>query len=212
LKGNALDPKRIVAEGYDQMAERHALWAIHTRTEERARYADLLLSALPFGAAVLELGCGAGMPITKKLAARFRVTAVDLSERQVQLAHVNVPDACILHGDMTRVEFPSASFDAVAAFYSIIHVPREEQAALFVKVVTWLRPGGVFVGSLGTQDRETDYEADWLGAPMYWSGYAPDMTRRLIESAGLVIQRADIETADEDGMPVSFLCVVARRP
>jgi 2-polyprenyl-3-methyl-5-hydroxy-6-metoxy-1,4-benzoquinol methylase len=112
-----LDPKRIVADGYDEIAERHSAWASHTRTEERARYTALLMTAQPAGAAVLDLGCGAGVPTTRTFATRFRVTAVDLSARQVGLARANVPEATILHGDMTRVAFAPESFDAVAALY-----------------------------------------------------------------------------------------------
>ncbi|MEK6569925.1 MAG: hypothetical protein AABZ61_01035, partial [Bacteroidota bacterium] len=60
-------------------------------------------------------------------------------------------------------------------------------------------------------DTEAGYEPDWLGAPMYWSGYDEKTARRLLEAADLAIERAQIETADEDGKPVSFLWVVARR-
>jgi hypothetical protein len=55
-----LDPKRIVADGYDEIAERHAAWASHTRAQERERYVALLMGLLPAGAALLDLGCGAG--------------------------------------------------------------------------------------------------------------------------------------------------------
>ncbi|HEU4560985.1 MAG TPA: hypothetical protein VFS20_24245 [Longimicrobium sp.] len=34
----ASDPRRIVADGYDRIAERRAAWALETRSEERARY------------------------------------------------------------------------------------------------------------------------------------------------------------------------------
>jgi hypothetical protein len=36
-------------------------------------------------------------------------------------------------------------------------------------------------------------------------------TRRLLQAADFAIKRAQIETADEDGKPVSFLWVIARR-
>jgi cyclopropane fatty-acyl-phospholipid synthase-like methyltransferase len=169
------------------------------------------MGLLPAGAALLDLGCGAGAPTTRALAARFRVTAVDLSARQVTLARTNVPGATILQGDMTRVEFAPASFDAVAAFYSIIHVPRHEHAALFRRVASWLRPEGLFVAALAASDTEDGYDPDWLGAPMYWSGYDEQTTRRLLQAADFAIKRAQIETADEDGKPVSFLWVIARR-
>jgi cyclopropane fatty-acyl-phospholipid synthase-like methyltransferase len=207
-----LDAKRIVADGYDEIADRHAAWASHTRAQERERYIALLMELLPAGAALLDLGCGAGVPTTRALAARFRVTAVDLSARQVALARTNVPGATVLHGDMTQVELAPGSFDAVAAFYSIIHVPRDEHAALLKRVASWLRPEGLSVATLMASDTDDGYEPDWLGAPMYWSGYDEQTTSRLLHAADFSIQRAQIETADEDGKPVSFLWVVARRP
>jgi cyclopropane fatty-acyl-phospholipid synthase-like methyltransferase len=206
-----LDPKRIVAEGYDQIAERHAAWAAVVRAQERARYTDLLLRALAEGAAVLELGCGAGGPTSRALASRFHLTGVDISARSIELARADLPQACFIHADMMKVELPPSSFDAVAAFYSIIHVPREEHAALFARVASWLRPGGLFVAAIGACDTESEYDPDWLGTPMYWSGYDEPTGCLLIEAAGFVIEQACVETADEDGQWVPFLWIVARR-
>jgi len=56
-----MDPKRIVAEGYDRIAERYAEWARRVRVGEREYYASLVLADLPAGASVLELGCGTGV-------------------------------------------------------------------------------------------------------------------------------------------------------
>jgi hypothetical protein len=46
---------------------------------------------------------------------------------------------------------------------------------------------------------------------VFWSGYEPHVSERLLTDAGLVIEPATVETADEDGDPVSFLWVEARR-
>ncbi len=205
------DSRRIVELGYDRIAERHAEWATRTRTDERARYLDEVTGRLPAGASVLELGCGVAGAVTQELASRFRLTGVDLSGRSVEIARRSLPDATILHGDMTQIDLPPASFDAVVAFYSVIHVPRDEHAALFTRIATWLRPGGVFVASLGTDDEPHAHETDWLGVPMVWSAHDAATGRRLVEDAGLTVERAAIETADEDGAPVSFLWIIARR-
>jgi len=29
----------------------------------------------------------------------------------------------------------------------------------------------LFVATIGARDAESEFEPDWLGAPMYWSGY-----------------------------------------
>ena len=100
----------------------------------------------------------------------------------------------------------------MVAFFSIIHVPREEQPGLLAKIARWLRPGGLFVATMGASATENGYEEDWLGAPMYWSHFDAETNQRLVEEAGLVIESAALETADEDGLPVTFLWVVARKP
>jgi cyclopropane fatty-acyl-phospholipid synthase-like methyltransferase len=210
--GVIVDAKRIVAAGYDRIAARLAAWAEQTRTEERARYTTLLLEALPEGADVLELGCGNGGPTTRALAERFRLTGVDLSAEQIARARQHVPHATFIQADMTALRCAPASFDAVAAFYSIIHVPREEQPALLGQIAGWLRPGGLFAAALSARDNPEDYADDWLGAPMYWSGYDSATNRRLVEEVGLLVERAQMETADEDGVPITFLWIVARKP
>jgi SAM-dependent methyltransferase len=207
-----MDPKQIVAQGYDTIAERYAEWAGRTRTDERERYTAVLLNALPHGATVLELGCGVGVPTTQSLARSFAVTGVDISAQHIALARRNVPAATFLQADMAALDFPPAGVDAVAAFYSVIYVPREEHAALLHDIATWLRPGGLLVATMGAGSTEATVEPVWLGVPMYFSHFDGATNRRLVEDAGLRIINAREETADEDGVPVTFLWVDARKP
>jgi SAM-dependent methyltransferase len=203
--------KRIVEQGYDQVAERYRTWAAGIRRDERQRYTAALLDRLPMGARVLELGCGQGTPTTARLAERFSVTGVDISEAQLALARQAVPGATFIHADMASLSFPPASFDAVVALFSLIHVPRAEHAALLARIAGWLRPGALLMATMGVRDTPGEVEADWLGAPMYFSHWDAATNRRLVEQAGLLILSAREETADEDGAPVTFLWVVAEK-
>jgi SAM-dependent methyltransferase len=205
------DPKRVVADGYDQIAEQYAAWAAGVRIRERDDYTNLLLERLPEGAAVLELGCGAGVPTTQRLAERFAVTGVDISARQIALARRNVPRAAFICGDMTALDFPPDSFDAVCAFYAITHVPREEHAALLQSIVRWLRPNGLFVASFSNGGSAGEIEGDWLGAPMYFSSYDAETNERLVREAGFHIVMARPETAEEFGQPTTFFWIVAHK-
>lgn len=203
-------PKQLVAAGYDAVADEHAEWAQRTRRAERRKYTNIVLESLPAGADVLELGCGAGLPTTRRLTERFTVTGVDISQRNVELARTNAPSATIRQADMTELSFPPASFDAVTAFYSLIHVPREEQPALLHTIASWLRPDGLLVATLGASDVEAGYSEDWLGAPMYWSTFDSRTSRQMVEDAGLEIISAREETEQEFGDPVTFLWIIAR--
>lgn len=207
-----MDPKRLVEQGYDLIGGRHHAWGATARTGEKARYAAAVFERMPSGAAVLELGCGSGSTTTARLAERFRLTGVDISARQIALIRRRIPDATFIQADMASLAFPTASFDAVVAFYSIIHLPREEHAGLLQRIASWLRPGGLLVATMGANSTEAGYEADWLGAPMYWSHFDAETNRRLVEAAGMRILIAQEETAEEHGQPATFLWIVAQRP
>ncbi len=207
-----MDPKQIVADGYDRIAETYAAFVARSRNDPRDRYTALLLERLPAGARVLELGCGGGLPTTALLAERFVVTGVDLSRRQIELARRQVPNASFVHSDMTTIVFPPRSFDAVVAFYSVIHVPRTEHRSLLAHVARWLKPGGLLVATMASGSSQDCVEDDWLGAPMFFSHYSATTNKRLIREAGLRVLSARIEQTDEDGVPVSFLWVVATKP
>jgi len=209
LNGQAA--RRVVEQGYDQIAERHKTWAAGIRQDERLRYTHTLLDRLPGGARVLELGCGQGTPTTQLLAERCSVTGVDISARQLDLARRAVPAARFIHADMVSLSFPPASFDGVAAFFSLIHVPRDEHAAMLRRIAVWLRPGGLLVATMGVRDTPGEIGDDWLGAPMYFSHWDAATNRRLVAETGLRILSATEETADEDGAPVTFLWVVAEK-
>jgi SAM-dependent methyltransferase len=207
-----MDPKRIVASGYDAMAERYLAWSDLRPSAARLRYLALADALIPAGADVLDLGCGAGIPMTATLAAGRNVTGVDISSAQVALARANVPSASFLQADLTTLDFPPDSFDAVVAFYSLTHVARAEHAALFGRIRSWLRPGGLFVASLGVEDSPDEIEADWLGVDMFFSHFSARVNRRLVAEAGFEIERADVVTEPEDRHDARFLWVVARAP
>jgi SAM-dependent methyltransferase len=159
-------------------------WFGHT-DGDYGRWLSPLIQGLPPAAPVLDLGCGCGVPADQLLAKRFRVTGVDLSDVQIERARKAVPGATFRQGDLASVEFEAATFDAVVALYSLIHVPVEEQRLLLPRIHRWLRPGGWFL-FVGGHSAGTGVEDDWLGsgAPMYWSHPDAATYRRWLAVAG----------------------------
>jgi len=204
------DPKRIVAAGYDAIAETYRDWA-EADAWPRLEWVALLEAELPDRSAVLELGCGAGVPVTRRLAERHRVTAVDLSARQIELARSNVPGATFVHGDALAVELPAASFDAAVSLYMTGHVPRDEQLELVRRVARWLRPGGLLLMTLTQGASDGVVEADWLGAPMFFAGEEPETSLARVRTSGFEVLRAELVPQVEFGREVRFLWLLARR-
>lgn len=204
---------RTVESGYDLMAEQYL--ATKNREDPLALEAlQDLTSLLPRNAAVLDLGCGAGVPATRWLSDQgFAVTGVDVSARQLDLARNYVPEATFIKADMTEVSFAPESLDAVVAFHSIIHVPRTEHPALLGRIHRWLRPEGAFLATMTLTDyegRDDDWEG-W-GAPMVWSHYDGDTNVAMLRKAGFGIHYAEPRTGGGTGdESETWLWVLARK-
>ncbi|HCV27367.1 MAG TPA: class I SAM-dependent methyltransferase [Dehalococcoidia bacterium] len=207
------DPRQIVADGYDAIGKTYLREARKDHDGLREQYIGYLTEGFSGCSEVLDLGCGAGDPGTVMLSIYFDVTGVDISSGQIELAKEHVPAGEFIVADIAEVEFPPDNFDAITAFYSIIHVPRELQPGLIEKISTWLRPGGRFIGTFHSGASAEDYDPNWLGAPMYWSGYGPEDNRLMVEAAGLRIISARNETVefDVDGTPTTFQWIVAEK-
>ena len=204
--------KRVVETGYDRIAERY-LASKDAEDPTTLAALDELARELSPGAAVLDLGCGAGVPATRRLAQRFAVTGVDLSTRQLELARQHVPAANFLKADMTDLSFAPEAFAAVVAFHSIIHLPRAEHPALLGKIRRWLKPGGVFLATWALGEWEGE-ENDWegWGAPMRWSHHDGETSLELLRGAGFAIERAEARTTRGTRGDESWLWVFARKP
>ena len=198
----------LVAAGYDAMADTWETWSAQVSDDPRFDWLTRLADRLPADAQVVELGCGNGTRETRELAVRFRLAGVDLSAEQLHRARARVPGATFVQADLTTVDFAPGSLDAVCAFYVLNHVPRELLPQVFDHVHSWLRPGGLFLATLGANDLEA-WEGEWRGVPMYFSGHDPARNRELLGAFELVDD--EVVTISEPEGPVSFHWILARR-
>ncbi|KIX95601.1 uncharacterized protein Z520_08721 [Fonsecaea multimorphosa CBS 102226] len=208
------DHKLLVQNGYNKIAQTYLDW-IHGKPTARLKYVEKLLSELqsPSEANVLELGCGAGVPGTRFLAQRCgQVFANDISQAQIDLAKANVPEENVLfiQGDMTSLKFDPSALQAVVAFYSIIHLPRDDQRRLIQQIWEWLSPAGYLLCNLGVADNPGS-TADWLGSRMYWSSFDVETSIKMLKDTGFTITQSEVLHDDEDGRQVPFLWVLAKK-
>jgi cyclopropane fatty-acyl-phospholipid synthase-like methyltransferase len=180
MSGLRLSPKEIVASGYDRCARAYSA----ARASDPSPELALLAAKLRSPARILDIGCGAGLPVTAALARMGTVVGVDISSAQIDLARQNVPSAQLIHGDIMAQDFAASSFDAVVAFYALFHLPRAEHAELLARVSRWTAPGGYLLATLPLSDDPANIEPDFFGATMYWSQYETSWYRERLEQVG----------------------------
>jgi SAM-dependent methyltransferase len=206
----ARDPKEIVARGYDAIALRYAEWAgqIESPALEWLRDLD---RRLPDGSDVLELGCGRGVPGTRHVARRHRVTGVDISAVQIELARHHVPEASFVHADALDLDVAPGTLDAVVALYFFGHLPLDDQRELVGRIALWLRDGGLLLATFGAGEPGEDVDQDWLGAPMYFASLGGDAYLPLLRDCGFEPVRDEVVVQHEPGHgDISFHWVLAR--
>jgi ubiquinone/menaquinone biosynthesis C-methylase UbiE len=210
-------------ESYDAIADTYA--SQFTKEDDPLRLGYLrklfehLQASAKDAATVLELGCGAGVPATKFMLQNdnpsIHVTGNDLSTTQINLARSNLTEykgrLTLMDGDMLSLSFPDATFDAVTGFYSIIHLPREEQTQLVRKIVGWLKPGGFLLANFTAEDLPAAELNDWMGHEKgygFWSGWGEKASLEMVEDAGMEVLTKEMHQDEGDA---KFLWVLARK-
>jgi len=112
----------------------------------------LRLMEIDLGALVLDAGCGPGLHSLRVAKAGYRVCAIDISETMLRRARQHIEAANInakvefYQKDLTKLDFPDASFRYVFSWGVIIHIPEAEKALDELSRV--IEPGGKLALSL----------------------------------------------------------------
>jgi ubiquinone/menaquinone biosynthesis C-methylase UbiE/8-oxo-dGTP pyrophosphatase MutT (NUDIX family) len=204
------EARRVVAEGYEQLAATYVTWSRASDLDNpRHAWIDRALAGRTVERA-LDLGCGTGELASAYLHERgCQVTAVDISTVSVARGAERYPDIEFIAADLTQLSL-LGSFDLVTAFYSVIHIPRRQQPALFRDVARWLVPGGRFVVNLEPSGNSgAGCTEPWLdGVPMFWSAWSNDESHRLLERAGLRVLDEERQGAGDE----QFLWLLCEKP
>lgn len=186
--------KDVVRRGYDAIVE---TWASERSLDEReGTIFEEFLEPIASPARLLDVGCGQGTPVLDRLDEETAIVGVDLSAGQLEKAAATHPEAAFVQGDMTRLPFDDASFDVLTAFYSLIHVPADEQRSVIDEFARVLRPGGRVLLVDGFGDWH-GANPDWLdtGAEMQWHITGAPVTRERLRDVGFTIE-AEWELTD----------------
>ncbi|WP_348771525.1 DNA phosphorothioation-associated putative methyltransferase [Azospirillum sp. SYSU D00513] len=160
---------------------------------------------LPAGAAVIDLGCGAGRDLACLAELGMQPVGLDRSARLTAIAagHARTP---VIVGDIRALPFPDQSFAGAWASASLLHLNRAEIEPTLAEARRVLRLGGVLFVSM-KQGRGESRSGDGR-----WFTYVePDEFGSALTAAGFIIVDAGTETPEAaltgDRPWISYLAV-----
>jgi SAM-dependent methyltransferase len=114
---------------------------------------------------VCDLGCGPGQ-VARYLHERgVEAFGIDLSPGMVAEARRLSPEIEFRRGDMLALDAPDGAWAGIAAFYSLIHIPREEMVRALCELRRVLRPGGWLLAGFHV-GREVLHRDEMWGEPV----------------------------------------------
>jgi SAM-dependent methyltransferase len=177
------------SNGYEALASEH----IARRRPIGAKSVRVWAQSLPHGSAVLDLGCGDGIPISKALIEEaLDVYGVDASPSMVAAFGRHFPRAPAACEPAEESTFFGRSFDGIVAWGLMFLLPADTQRVVISKVAAALKPGGRFLFTAGKEavtwpDALTGRPSVSLGADAY---------RSCLSAAGLVVVAEHLDEGD----------------
>jgi ubiquinone/menaquinone biosynthesis C-methylase UbiE len=204
-----------------EQAQARAYDAIGARYDEAFPHKDGQLAVVATmlqriggsGARVLDAGAGTGLPTALQLVeAGCRVTGLDISSRMLEIARKNVPEAEFVFGDIVDVaDITETPYEAVTAFFALLHLPRERIRTALSAVRDVLVPGGWF--ALGMVEADVDdVPIAFLDSRIRVTGYLRDDLRTVLTESGFTIEHEQVlsyapETSSaQPEIQMFFLC------
>lgn len=110
---------------------------------------------------VCDMGCGPGH-VARYLHERgVQVSGIDLSPQMVEQARRLTPAIEFRQGDMLALDAADESWAGIAAFYSIIHIPRGDLPQALRELHRVLRPGGTLLLAFHIGDDSIHLDEWW---------------------------------------------------
>lgn len=159
----SFDPAAVAAQ-YGPVATRYAADfgdTVETEDFDRAVLTHVLADATP-GGIVLDAGCGPAQCAAFVEARGYRAVGLDVTPEMLEVARGRV-QAPLVRGDLRALPFANRSFDAVMAWFSLLHLPRASMPDALTGIRRVMRVGAPLVLALqgGTRDMTDGTGASW---------------------------------------------------
>ena len=157
---------------------------------------------------LLEIGAGTGRDSRYFQDQGFEVVCIDLSPVMVELCRQKNLTAYLM--DMSHIDFPENSFEAVYSMNSLLHLTKQEFPETLRRIYSLLKGDGVvYVGMYGGIDHEGIWENDSYTPKRFFSFYSDEKLENEISKVFdiLTFNRVFFEADD----PIHFQSLILKK-
>jgi trans-aconitate methyltransferase len=166
----------------------------HRDALKSSKYLYKLLPYLPKRATILDVGCGAGVPVDDLLNKYgHSVTGLDISPTMIDRARRLCPENNYVVRDMGTLKPAEFAVDAVVSFYALFHIPRTQHKHALTTWLSYLPVGGMLLATLGDVDFEGEHNLH--GVRMWSSQWGVTKNRALLATLPLSILVDEVDTS-----------------
>ena len=179
-----------------EIYEKHAeAWDEHRpRILFEQNWLDKFIALLPANGRVLDIGCGAGEPISEYLIkSEFRLTGLDASKNMLSISKSRFPTANWIKMDMRDLNL-DMKFDGIISWDSFFHLNQEEQRQVLILFIDHLTSDGSLLLTIGDKSGEVIGTVE--GEEVYHSSLDPEEYKEILYKFGF--NQIEIELRDRD--------------
>ena len=191
-----------IGQQYDAIAE---WWQdYHQDSDYGVAALERALGFAAKGGRALDVGCGAGGRLIRRLEARgFDVTGVDASAKMIELARRNHPNGRFVQADISDWE-SRETFDFILAWDSLFHLPLNQQAPVLIKLCTMLADRGILLYSFG--DDTGSHRDTWRGQEFHYSSIGVPKNLEILRANGMRLLHLE-----RDQFPEAHVVAIAQK-
>jgi SAM-dependent methyltransferase len=194
-------------EAYDKFAlERESSIMEDWKTEERSRFLSALQKENK--KKVLEIGAGTGRDSKYFQDQGLEVVCIDLSPVMIELCRQKGLMAHVM--DMSNIDFPEHSFEAVYALNSMLHLTKKEFPAILHRINALLSADGlVYIGVYGGYDYVGLWENDPYTPKRFFSFFSDEDLEHEVSRVFDILTFNCVFFAPDD--PIHFQSLLLRK-
>lgn len=148
---NLKDTYNLIAEDWHKDHQQDEWWIEGT---------DTFISLFAPDSKILDVGCAGGFKSKYLTDHGLQVTGIDFSEKLIEIAKRELPEATFLVMDMQNVQELPQEFDGIFAQASLLHIPRADIKKVLQGLLSKLKPDGyLYVAVKGIRADRPNEEA-----------------------------------------------------